>query len=54
MDSVFELTKRVITRTVNKHQNTKEFKDDIKTKLDVFLLNNRITLEEYNILINLL
>lgn len=33
--------------------NTYETKDEFKEKLDVFLLNNRITQDEYNELITL-
>ena len=39
--------------TVN-NKGTYGTKEEMKNKLDVFLLNNRITQEEYNELINIL
>lgn len=47
----YKICKRLIENTNYKSQ---EEKDDMQVKLDVFLLNNRITKEEYEELINLL
>jgi len=47
----YKICKRLIENTNYKSQ---EEKDDMQVKLDVFLLNNRITQEEYEELINLL
>lgn len=47
----YKICKGLIENTNYKSQ---EEKDDMQVKLDVFLLNNRITQEEYEELINLL
>ena len=52
--TTYQLTKNVITRTIKKGECTKEYCLDMKEKLDVFLLNGRITLEEYKELIELI
>lgn len=46
--STYTLCKRVI------ENGTYGSKEDMLLKLDVFLLNNRITQEQYNELVNLL
>lgn len=45
------LAKRVIT---NANYKTQAEKDDMQFKLDAFLLNNRVTQDEYNELTQLL
>ena len=45
------MTYKVCKRLI---QNGNYEKEDMLIKLDVFLLNNRITQEEYNELVNLL
>lgn len=52
--TTYELTKSVISRTINKEQCTEEYCADMKEKLDVFLLNERITTEEYEELTKLM
>lgn len=47
----YTLCKKLILK--HKEQNTLNA-DDMTQKLDVFLLNNRITQEQYNELINLM
>ena len=47
----YNLCKRVI---MNTEYQTQEQKDDMQLKLDVFLLNNRITQDNYNELTQLL
>jgi len=47
----YKICKRLIENTNYKSQ---EEKDDMQVKLDVFLLNNRITQEEYEELVGLL
>jgi hypothetical protein len=47
----YVICKRVIENANYKSQNEK---DDMQVKLDVFLLNDRITQERYNELTNLL
>ncbi|MDO4327209.1 MAG: hypothetical protein Q4E24_14460 [bacterium] len=46
--------KKLIELAQKRGTNTEEWTDDMKTKLDIFLLNNRITEEEYNELIQLI
>lgn len=52
--TTYELTKNVISRTIKKGECTEVYKKETKEKLDVFLLNERITLEEYEELIKLM
>lgn len=44
------MTYKLCVTVINK--GTYGTKEDMKGKLDVFLLNNRITEEEYNLLLN--
>ncbi|WP_294167799.1 hypothetical protein [uncultured Clostridium sp.] len=46
------MTYKLCVTVINK--GTYGTKEEMKNKLDVFLLNNRITQEEYNELINIL
>lgn len=46
------MTYKLCLKVINK--GTYETKEEMKEKLDVFLLNNRITKDEYNELIKLL
>ena len=52
--TTYELTKSVINRTINKGQCTEEYCAEMKEKLDVFLLNERISTEEYEELTKLM
>ena len=52
--TTYQLTKNVINRTVKKGECTEEYQTEMKEKLDVFLLNERITPEEYKELIELM
>lgn len=47
----YNLCKKVI---INTEYQTQEQKDDMQLKLDVFLLNNRITQDNYNELTQML
>lgn len=49
--TTYLLCKKVIQNTTYK---TQDEKDEMQLKLDVFLLNNRITQEQYNELTDLL
>ena len=52
--TTYELTKSVINRTINKGGCTEEYCTEMKEKLDVFLLNERISTEEYEELTKLM
>lgn len=46
--TTYELTKSVINRTIKKGECTEAYCAEMKQKLDVFLLNERISIEQYN------
>lgn len=46
--------KKLIDMAAKKGTKTLEYIEDIQQKLDVFLLNNRLTEEEYTELVNML
>ena len=46
--TTYELTKSVINRTIKKGECTEEYCLQMKEKLDAFLLNERISTEQYN------
>lgn len=46
--------KKLIENATKKGTKTPEYIEDIQQKLDVFLLNNRLTEEEYTELVNML
>lgn len=50
----YNLIKRLITNAKNRGACDQKFVDDMKNKMDVFLLNNRVTEEEYNELTKLM
>lgn len=50
----YELLNRVITSKKEKGSLTEAFIADTKKKMDVFLMNDRITLEEYDHLTSML
>lgn len=52
--TTYELTKSVINRTINKGGCTEEYCTEMKEKLDVFLLNERISPEQYEELTKLM
>nr|DAG02155.1 MAG TPA: hypothetical protein [Siphoviridae sp. ctdd214] len=52
--TTYELTKSVISRTIKKGGCTEEYCTEMKEKLDVFLLNERINTEEYEELTKLM
>lgn len=52
--TTYELTKSVISRTIKKGECTEEYCTEMMGKLDVFLLNERITEEEYKELTELM
>lgn len=52
--TTYELTKSVINRTIKKRECTEEYCTEMKEKLDVFLLNERISTEEYEELTKLI
>ena len=52
--TTYQLTKNVINRTIKKGKGTEEYCLEIKEKLDVFLLNERISVEEYKELTQLM
>lgn len=52
--TTYELTKSVISRTIKKGECTEEYCTEMKQKLDVFLLNERISTEEYEDLTKLM
>lgn len=50
----YNLIKRLIANAKNRGACNQDFVDDMKNKMDVFLLNNRITDDEYNELTKLM
>lgn len=50
----YSLCKRLIVNAINRQKCDEAFVSDMKDKLDVFLLNNRITDDQYNELISML
>lgn len=52
--TTYKLTKSVISRTIKKGECTEEYCLQMKEKLDVFLLNERISTEEYGELTKLM
>ena len=52
--TTYELTKSVINRTIKKRECTEEYCTEMKEKLDVFLLNERISTEQYNELVEIM
>lgn len=52
--STFEMLKRSIEAKKNRGSLTDEYVDDTKAKMDVFLMNDRITQEQYEELTKLL
>lgn len=45
---------RLIGIKVRKGEDTPEWKNSMKDKLDIFLLNNRLTNDQYNELVGML
>lgn len=54
MNTTFNNTKKVINNLYTKGKLTDTMKNALKEKIDVFYLNNRITNDEYNMLMKLL
>lgn len=54
MNTTFNNTKKVINNLYTKGKLTETMKNALKEKIDVFYLNNRITNDEYNMLMKLL
>lgn len=54
MNTTFDNTKKVINNLYTKGKLTDTMKNALKEKIDVFYLNNRITNDEYNMLMKLL
>ena len=54
MNTTFNNTKKVINNLYTKGKLTDTMKNSLKEKIDVFYLNNRITNDEYNMLMKLL
>lgn len=44
---IFKLCETVIKNTINRKEATDTFVENMIKKVDVFLLNNRITIDEY-------
>lgn len=54
MNTTFNNTKKLINNLYTKGELTDVMKNALKEKIDVFFLNNRITNDEYNMLMKLL